>query len=117
MSRGKRYNDEGKLNYTKVLAVLIAIIVIIMFVIMIKKVTSEKNRTNESYNATNYFAIYSDNKWGIIDSTGNTVIDPMYQEMLIVVDKTRDVFLCTYDLVIYYPAFYKYNQKQHLIYL
>ena len=31
MSRGKRYNDEGKLNYTKVLAVLIAIIVIIMF--------------------------------------------------------------------------------------
>ena len=98
MSRGKRYNDEGKLNYTKVLAVLIAIIVIIMFVIMIKKVTSEKNSTNESYNATNYFAIYSDNKWGIIDSTGNTVIDPMYQEMLIVVDKTRDVFLCTYDI-------------------
>ena len=67
---------------------------------MIKKVTSEKNIV-QKLKATMQqiiFAIYSDNKWGIIDSTGNTVIDPMYQEMLIVVDKTRDVFLCTYDI-------------------
>ena len=36
MSRGRRYNNEPKLNIKKVIAVIIAIIVIVMFVIAIK---------------------------------------------------------------------------------
>ena len=36
MARGKRYQTEGKLNYTKVFAVIIAIAVVIMFIFIIK---------------------------------------------------------------------------------
>ena len=35
MSRGRRYETEGKLNYQKVFAVIIAIIVIAMVVMII----------------------------------------------------------------------------------
>lgn len=97
MSKGRRYSDEGKLNYTKVIAVLIAIIVIIMGISIIKKSISKvKDVQNEI--ATTYHALYAENKWGILDSKGNTVIEPMYQEMLIVLNSKRDVFLCTYDV-------------------
>ena len=35
-TRGKRYSNESKLNYAKIIAVLIAIAVVIMFAIAIK---------------------------------------------------------------------------------
>lgn len=97
MSKGRRYSDEGKLNYTKVFAVIIAIIVLGMCVAIVKKSLARgKNVTKED--PTNYFALYADNKWGILDSKGNTVIEPMYQEMIIVLNSKKDVFLCTYDI-------------------
>ena len=97
MSRGRRYSDEGKLNYTKVFAVIIAIIVVFMCVAIVKNSLSRRNSSTKD-GITNYFALYADNKWGIVDSNGNTVIEPMYQEMLIVLNSKRDVFLCTYDV-------------------
>ena len=38
MSRGRRYSGEGKLNYKKVFAVIIAIIVFIMAIFIIKNI-------------------------------------------------------------------------------
>ena len=38
MSKGKRYETEGQLNYQKVFAVIIALIVLVMFVIIIKNI-------------------------------------------------------------------------------
>ena len=97
MSRGKRYNGEAHLNYTKVFAVLIAIVVIVMCGFLIKNlITGAKNTQNVG--ATSYFALYKDNKWGVVNSNGELTIDPMYQEMLIVPDSSKDIFLCTYDL-------------------
>ena len=98
MSKGKRYSGEQTLNYKKVAAVIIAIVVLILGVIMIKNlITKAKNPNNQS-KVVNYFALYENNLWGIIDSNGKKVIEPMYQEMLIVVNKEKDVFLCTYDI-------------------
>ena len=95
MSKGKRYSSEGQLNYKKVFAVGIAIIVIIMFIlIMTKAISKEKTETK----LVDYYALYADNAWGIVDSEGNKVINPMYQEMIIVVNNSKDVFLCTYDV-------------------
>ena len=97
MSRGRRYSDEGKLNYTKVFAVLIAIVVIAMCVAIVKNLlTKQKNK--EDKNSKAYYALYTNDKWGIIDSKGSTVIEPMYQEMIIVLNNNKDVFLCTYDV-------------------
>ena len=97
MSRGRRYSDEGKLNYTKVFAVLIAIVVIAMCVAIVKNLlTKQKNK--EDKNSKAYYALYTNDKWGIIDSKGSTVIEPMYQEMIVVLNNNKDVFLCTYDV-------------------
>ena len=97
MSRGRRFNDEGKLNYKKVAAVVIALIVIIMFIIIVKNLISDAKETKNIV-PTSYYALYANNKWGIVDSNGNTVIEPMYQEMITVLNKSQDVFLCIYDV-------------------
>ena len=95
MSRGKRYETEPKLNYQKVVAVIIAIAVIIMFVLIIRNIFNEKDKISQS---SEYFVLYSNEKWGVINQLGETVIAPTYREMLVIPDKTRDVFLCTYDI-------------------
>lgn len=95
-ARGKRYTNDSKLNYAKILAVIIAIIVIIMFGVALKyimsyditKLTAQKE----------YFALYTENKWGVINSFGEEVIAPSYAEMIVIPDSTKDVFLCVYDI-------------------
>lgn len=96
MSKGRRYSGEQKLNYKKVFAVIIAIIVIIMGIVIVKKLITKAKQT--TILVASYYSLYADNKWGILNSKGETVIEPMYQEMLIVPDKTKDVFLCIYDV-------------------
>ena len=96
MSRGKRYEDE-KLNIKKVFAVVIAIIVIVIAAIMITNILTKAKNTKPA-EAIKYYALFQDNKWGIVGSDGNIVINPMYQEIPIVVDKDKDVFLFTYDI-------------------
>ena len=95
MSKGKRYETEGKLNYQKVFAVIIAIVVIVMFVLIIKNVLARRSELNRDYE---YFAVFSANKWGVINQDGETVINPSYQELIVIPDQTKDVFLCTYDI-------------------
>lgn len=95
MSRGRRYETEGKLNYQKVFAVIIAIAVVIMFIFIIKNVLKEREKTTKEYE---YFALYSANKWGVINQDGEEVIIPTYQEMIVIPNKTKDVFICTYNV-------------------
>ena len=97
MSKGKRYNEEEKLNVKKVFAVIIAIIVLVMVGFMLKNILSKAKNT-KPVEAVNYYALYQDAKWGIIGTNGETVINPMYQEIPIVIDKSKDVFLFTYDI-------------------
>ena len=97
MSRGRRYDTGAKLNMKKVFAVIIAIIVFIVGIVMVTKVLTKAKNT-KPLNLVNYFALYQDEKWGILGSNGEIIINPMYQEMPIIIDKTKDVFLCTYDI-------------------
>lgn len=97
MSRGRRYEQEPKLNLKKVFAVIIAIAVIIMFVFIIKGILS-KGEDKGKITSESYFSIFKDNKWGVINSKGDIVIDPSYEEMIIIPDSKKDVFLCTYDV-------------------
>lgn len=95
-TRGKRYSNDSKLNYKKIFAVAIAIAVIIMFVVAIKHLLSYD--VTKSIAKKEYFAVYSENKWGVINSLGETVITPSYAEMIIIPDSTKDVFLCVYEI-------------------
>ena len=95
MSKGKRYEEERQLNYQKVLAVVIAIAVVVMFIFIIKNALKGTEDTNKEYE---YFALYSANKWGVINQEGETVIQPTYQEMIIIPDKAKDIFICMYNI-------------------
>ena len=73
------------------------IAVIIMFIFIIKGLLSKETTTGK-ITTKNYFATYKDNKWGVIDSAGNDVIDPSYKEMIVVPNSKSAVFICTYDV-------------------
>ena len=97
MSRGRRYDTAPKLNMKKVFAVIIAIVVIIMFVFMIKRLFTKENKTGKIVSKS-YFVSYKDNKWGVIDSEGNNIIDPSYKEMIVIPNSKIGIFICTYDI-------------------
>ena len=94
MNRGKRYNGERKLNMKKVFAVIMAIVIIILFIIVIAKLLKGSENTNEKSFVSAYYAIYQDEKWGVIDTKGTVVINPTYNEMIVIPDKSKDIFIC-----------------------
>lgn len=100
MSSGaKRYSGEKKkLNIKKVFAVIIALAVIVMVVIGIIKLLNGEIGTEEKTVANQYFAVYTNGKWGVINSKGDIIIKPEYDETIIIPDNTKDVFLCTYEV-------------------
>lgn len=98
MSRGKRYDGEQKLNLKKVFAVIIALAVIVMFFIGISKLFDKESVTEEKAVALRYFPVYTNDKWGVIDSKGNTIIAPEYDEYIVIPDSTKPIFICTYDV-------------------
>ena len=96
MGSGKRYNNERKLNVKKVFGVIIAVIVIIMIIISIQKVLEPKTE-EEMKISQKYYTAYKDGKWGVINDLGTEIIPCEYEEMLIVPDSSKDVFIRTID--------------------
>ncbi len=96
--RAKRYDDERKLNYKKVFAVLVLFIVVIMFILGIKKLIATGMTSTGKITAINYFPVYSNGKWGVISSNGNIVIEPQYDEMPVIPNNSQTLFICTYDV-------------------
>lgn len=95
--RGKRYDTESKLNIKKVIAVIVAIAVIIMFVVGIKTLLT-KNNDKTLTTVINYFPVYTNEKWGVIDQTGKIIINPEYTEMITIPDSKTDLFIVLYDV-------------------
>ena len=98
MSRGKRYNGEQKLNLKKVFAVIITIIVIIMFFMGIKHILKKDKNDINNFTEISYFTAYNNGKWGVINSNGDSIIEPAYDEMIVIPNSKKDVFLCMYDV-------------------
>ena len=97
MSRGRRYSKQPKLNIKKVIAVIALILVVIMFVVIIKNLlTKDKDKGNIT--VTSYFTLYTDGKWGVINSNGDIVIPPSYDEMITIPDNKTDLFICMYNV-------------------
>ena len=88
MGKGKRYNGtEHKLNIKKVVAVVIAILVIIMFIMILAKLMKPTKSATEKNVAMAYYTAFDNNKWGVINSSGETVITPSYEEMVVIPNK------------------------------
>ena len=109
MNRGRRYESThgGSLNVKKIFAVFVAVAVIAMCVVVIKYLLNKGDKSGGSISSVNnYYVSYKDNKWGVINSKGDSIIDPSYQELIVIPNSKKDVFLCTYD-VNYDTAEYK----------
>ncbi len=95
-TRGRRY-DEPKLNIKKVFAVIIALLVVIMSIITIINLLSSGESVIKADNEK-YFASFKDDKWGVINNKGEEIIAPSYQEMIVIPNNEKDIFLCVYDV-------------------
>ena len=99
MGRGKRYDDTPKLNIKKVIATIIAFVVVIMFCISLKNLlTKTDTKTQDVSTLTTYISIYENSKWGVMDNKENIIIEPTYEEMVIIPEKNTDIFICTYSV-------------------
>lgn len=92
-SRGRRYDGEPKLNIKKVIAVLILLIVIAMCIILIIKFATPDEKAETKVVTNSYITIYSGEKWGVINSKGETIIDPKYDNMIVIPDPTKPIFI------------------------
>ena len=66
--RGRRYDNEPKLNIKKVIAFVTAVIVVIMVFISIKNLLTKEKKNQDVSVKTTYFSIVENNKWGVIDN-------------------------------------------------
>ena len=117
--KGRRYDEGRKLNIKKVIALIVAIIVIIMVCVSLKHLFSKgkESLTKDVSTLTTYISIFENDKWGVIDNKGNKIIEPTYDEMIVIPNKNEDVFVCTYD-VDYTTGIYKtkvLNEKGKVI--
>ena len=99
MSKGRRYDGEQKLNLKKVFAVVTVVVVIILAIFGIKKILkSDKNTIISKNIELHYFTLFKNGNWGVINSSGETIIEPANGEMIEIPDKSKPVFICTYDV-------------------
>lgn len=97
MPRGKRYDGEPKLNKKKVFGVILAFLVLVIIIISIVKIL-KNDKTENIPEEKQYFSVYTDGKWGVIDQDGKFVIEAKYDEMVVVPDSKKAVFITTYDV-------------------
>ena len=96
-NRGKRYDSEPKLNYKKVIGVIVAIAVIIMIIISIINIVKTGKQKIE-VKKYSYYVSYENGKFGVIDNEGNNIIEPSYDEMISIPNSSKPIFICVYDI-------------------
>ena len=97
---GKRFDEEPKLNKKKVFSVVLGIVVIIMFGLTLSKLLQDgTNLANKKIEESDkYFSVYTNYKWGVINQKGDYIINPIYDEMIVIPDETQALFACTSDV-------------------
>ena len=96
MGKGKRY-DEPKLNMKKVFGVIITIAVIIMIIVSIKKILKHEIAPVAEIKSK-YYTVYLNGKWVVINNQGQEVIPLDKDEMIVVPNKEKAIFLSIYDV-------------------
>lgn len=97
MAKGKRYDNEPKLNMKKVVGVIIALVVLIMIITSVVKIL-KNNPSEDAFRTASYYSVYTNGKWGVIDNNGESVISASYDEMIVIPNNKKAIFVCTYDV-------------------
>lgn len=98
-SRGRRYDydAEPKLNIKKVIGCILVLVLIVFIIIELKSLLTKKDKTKDTSSLPTYFAVVEDGLWGVIDNKGNKIIDNVYEDMIVIPNRTKGVFICSYD--------------------
>lgn len=81
----------------KKLLFIVPIVIIVVAIVLIGIMTNNKLKYEiEDVVDYNYFKLYQNEKYGVIDKTGNVIINPEY-EMLYIPNPSKAVFVCYYD--------------------
>ncbi len=97
--RARRYEADSKLNVKKIIAVIVFILVVVMFIIGIKFLLSNHTESaSGKVETVTYYTVYDNGKWGVINSYGDIVIEATYDDMIVIPDSTKAVFVCLYDI-------------------
>lgn len=98
-NRGRRFDDEPKLNVKKVVATVIALVVIVMVIASIILTLDKKNKAQLlNGGILEYFSAYVNSKWGVINSKGEQLSNISYDDMIIIPDSSKNVFIASYDV-------------------
>ncbi len=87
----------GKLNIKMIAIVVVVIVALIVGIFMVTKTIKsggDKNYTLEKVSEKDYkyFAVFTDNKYGVIDEKGNMIIENKYED-IIIPNPTKPVFI------------------------
>ena len=96
-SRGRRYDNEPKLNLKKVAGVIVALAVIVMIIISIVNIIKDSGK-NVEVKIYSYYTAYENGKFGVINSDGEIVIEPSYDEIVLIPNNSKPIFICVYDI-------------------
>ena len=96
-ARGRRYENEPKLNLKKVFGVIIALAVTVMIIVSIVNIVKDSDKKVEIKNYT-YYTAYNNEKFGVINNEGETVIEPTYDDIIAIPNSSKPIFICTYDV-------------------
>lgn len=97
-NRGRRFDDEPKLNVKKVIATIVALLVIIMVISSIIMAINKGNTIPEIPRPIKYFSAYTNSKWTVINSKGEQLTNVLSDEMIIVPNNEKNVFIVSYDV-------------------
>ena len=96
-ARGRRYDSEPKLNLKKVAGVMIALAVIVMIIVSIVNIVRDSGKPAE-VKIYSYYTAYENGKFGVINNYGETVIEPSYDEIILIPNSSKPIFICVYDV-------------------
>lgn len=97
-SRGRRFDDEPKLNMKKVWATILAVLVIVLVISSLVMALKKRNDGLKPVQDIDYFAAYVNSKWTVINEKGEQLDKISYDEMIVVPNKEKAVFIVTYDV-------------------
>ena len=96
--RGRRFDDEPKLNIKKVVATALAFVVIVLVIASIVMILKKKNNEVTPIQDIEYFAAYANSKWTVINSKGEQLNNISYDDVIIVPNSQKNVFIVQYDV-------------------
>lgn len=104
--RTVKNNSSSKSRVNPAL-IIIAILIIVGIVVFVINTQKHKKITPTEVSDYNYFVTEIDGKYGVIDKTGKTIIEPQY-EYIQIPNPEKPIFVCLYD---YNVETREYNSK------